>query len=110
MLWFNHNGTFTVIVRGTNFGTPQDQPSDLICRIKVPDYEVPLKDETGPATVINDIAIACTLVGYSTSGTYGIAVESASHSDPANTPGDLTEQPQCTIAISLKRPPTAART
>ena len=77
------NSTFTVIVRGTNFGTPQSQPSDLKCRVKVPEWEAPFPDATGPATVLNETTIACKLNGYSTAGMYGIAVESASHSDPA---------------------------
>ena len=73
---------FSVVVRGVGFGAPATQPSDLICRLKVPDFEAAEAGPTGPARVINDTAIACSLTGYLTYGVYGIAVESASHSDP----------------------------
>ena len=75
-------GNLTLVVRGSNFGSPSAQPSDLICRVKVPDFEATLPGPSGPATVINDTAIRCTLTGYLAHGAYGIAVESASNSDP----------------------------
>ena len=74
---------FTVIVRGTNFGTHAEQPDDLRCRVKVPDFEAFTSGPIGPATVLNDTAIECSLTGYAAYGTYGIAVESLSNSDPA---------------------------
>jgi len=73
---------FKVIVTGFGFGTAAAQPTDLLCRIKIPDFEAPLPGPTGPARVINDTAIECTLKGYLTFGKYGIAVESPSHEDP----------------------------
>ena len=75
---------FPVIVTGTNFGTAADQPSDLICRVKTPDSEQPLPGPNCSARVINDTHINCTgLAGYITAGRFGVAVESASHSDPS---------------------------
>lgn len=74
---------FKIIIRGQHFGTSATQPSDLMCRVKIPDFEAALAGPTGPARVINDTAIECTLSGYLTYGEYGIAVESASHSDPS---------------------------
>jgi hypothetical protein len=77
------HGNFTCIVRGVGFGTRDEQPSDLICRMKPPDWEALAAGPFGPAVVINDTAIECELAGYLTYGIYSIAVESASHSDPS---------------------------
>lgn len=80
------NTTLEYVVRGEGFGTRASQPSDLQCRLKVPDFEEQTVDPLGPASVINDTAIRCSLPGFlfSTSGVrYGIVVESPSHSDPA---------------------------
>jgi hypothetical protein len=79
------------VVRGTNFGRPEDQPEDLRCRAKFTYFSAgdnathPLgaNGSMGPAKVLNDTAILCTGMGPSLpGGRAGIAVESPSHSDP----------------------------
>ena len=74
------------VVRGAGFGTAADQPSDLVCRAKFGDFVpgINITQSRGPAKVLNDTAILCTgMGGVAPGGAAGIAVESASHSDPA---------------------------
>ena len=77
-------GTFSLLVRGSNFGTPSNQPADLRCRLKTPDSEQPRSGPIGPAIVLNNTHVRCTeLGGYLTGGQFGVAVESPSNSVPS---------------------------